>query len=195
ASANGGRTLAIRRQASDADRRARCSATRRGRIGPGGGVTIGLSGRDRGGGAHARRRGAAAWRSLGAAGRRGSGRARARREYRRCAARPSGRQRRGAGRSRARWLGGRFVIALTRYQLSLLLRSYRWIPPAVLFGLGVIGLGGGATPRGAGLSEGLAWSALMVVPVEAWLTRSMLIAEPPAARGCVAAVGGPRRAQ
>jgi hypothetical protein len=87
------------------------------------------------------------------------------------------------------------VIALARYQMSLLLRSYRWIPPAVLFGLGVIGLGGGAMPRGAGLSEGLAWSALMLVPVQAWLTRSMLTAEPPAARGCVAAAGGPRRAQ
>jgi hypothetical protein len=87
------------------------------------------------------------------------------------------------------------VIALASYQLSLLLRSYRWIPPAVLFGLGVIGLGGGALPSGGGLSEGLAWSALMLVPVEAWLTRSMLTAEPPAARGCVAAAGGPRRAQ
>lgn len=87
------------------------------------------------------------------------------------------------------------MIALARYELSLLLRSYRWIPPAVLFGLGVIGLGGGTPPGGSGLSEGLAWSALMLVPVEAWLTRSMLTAEPPAARGCVAAAGGPRRAQ
>jgi hypothetical protein len=87
------------------------------------------------------------------------------------------------------------VIALTRYQLSLLLRSYRWIPPAVLFVLGVIGLGGATLPNGAGLSEGLAWSALMLVPVEAWLTRSMLTAEPPEARACVAAAGGPRRAQ
>jgi hypothetical protein len=87
------------------------------------------------------------------------------------------------------------VIALARYQLSLLLRSYRWIPAVVLFGLGVIGLGGGTLPRGAGLREGLAWSALMLVPVEAWLTRSMLTAEPRAARGCVAAAGGPRRTQ
>jgi hypothetical protein len=87
------------------------------------------------------------------------------------------------------------VIALARYQLSLLLRSYRWIPPAVLFGLGVIALGGGALPRGARLSEGLAWSALVLVPVEAWLTRSMLTAEPAAARACLAAAGGPRRAQ
>jgi hypothetical protein len=85
------------------------------------------------------------------------------------------------------------VIALTRYQLSLLLRSYRWIPPAVLFVLGVIGLGGATLPNGAGLSEGR-WSALILVPVAAWLTRSMLTAEPPRLRACVAAAGGPRRA-
>ncbi len=87
------------------------------------------------------------------------------------------------------------MIALARYQLSLLLRSHRWIPPAVLFVVAVIGLGGATLPHGAGLSQGLAWSALMLVPVEAWLTRTMLTAEPPAARACVAAAGGPRRAQ
>lgn len=87
------------------------------------------------------------------------------------------------------------MIALTRYQVSLLLRSHRWIPPAVLFVLGVGGLGGAALPYGAGLSQGLAWSALMLVPVEAWLTRSMLTAEPSAARACVAVAGGPRRTQ
>ncbi|HUZ84894.1 MAG TPA: hypothetical protein VMU66_09375 [Gaiellales bacterium] len=87
------------------------------------------------------------------------------------------------------------MIALTRYQLSLLLRSHRWIPPAVLYVLGVAGLGGAALPDGAGLTQGLAWSALLLVPVEAWLTRSMLTAEPAAARACVAAAGGPRRTQ
>ena len=87
------------------------------------------------------------------------------------------------------------MIALTRYQLSLLLRSHRWIPPAVLFVLGVAGLGGATLPHGAGLTQGLAWSALMLVPVEAWLTRSMLTAEPAAARACVAAASGPRRVQ
>jgi hypothetical protein len=95
-----------------------------------------------------------------------------------------------------RWQG-RPVIALIRYELSLLLRSHRWIAPAVLFVLGVIGLGaaGPKLPQGAGLSQGLAWSALMLVPAEAWLTRSMLTAEPAAARACVAAAGGPQRTQ
>jgi hypothetical protein len=87
------------------------------------------------------------------------------------------------------------VIALSRYQLSLLVRSHRWIAPAVLFALGVIGLGGAALRHGATLGQGLAWSALMLVPVEAWLTRSMLTAEPSAARACIAAAGGPRRTQ
>jgi len=90
------------------------------------------------------------------------------------------------------------VIALSRYQLSLMLRSHRWIPPAVLFILGVVLLGGTSGPavaHGAGLAPGLSWSALMLVPATAWLTRSALTAEPAAARACVAAAGGPRRAQ
>ena len=87
------------------------------------------------------------------------------------------------------------MTALVRYELAVLVRSHRWIPPAVLFVLGVFGLGGATLPHGAGLSQGLAWSALMLVPVGAWLTRSMLTAEPAAARACVAAAGGPRRTQ
>ena len=87
------------------------------------------------------------------------------------------------------------MIALIWYELSLLLRSHRWIAPAVLFALGVFGLGGATLRHGAGLGPGLAWSALVLVPVEAWLTRSMLTAEPAASRACVAAAGGPRRTQ
>lgn len=89
------------------------------------------------------------------------------------------------------------MIALIRYELSLLLRSHRWIAPAVLFVLGVIGLGVGGTKlsHGGGLSQGLAWSALVLVPAEAWLTRSMLTAEPAEARACAAAAGGPQRTQ
>jgi hypothetical protein len=56
-------------------------------------------------------------------------------------------------------------------------------------------LGGESVARGGALAQGLSWSALMLLPSVAWLTRSMLTAEPPAARACVAAVGGPRRAQ
>ncbi len=87
------------------------------------------------------------------------------------------------------------MIALTRYQIALLLRSHRWIPPAVLYVFGVVALGGIRLPFGAGLAPALSWAALMLVPAVAWLTRSILIAEPPAARACVAAAGGPRRTQ
>lgn len=90
------------------------------------------------------------------------------------------------------------MIALVRYQVSLLLRSHRWIPAAAIYAIGVFGLGGvggRATPHGAALQQGLSWSALMLVPAVAWLTRSALTAEPPAARSCVAAARGPRRAQ
>jgi hypothetical protein len=90
------------------------------------------------------------------------------------------------------------VIALIRYQVSLLLRSHRWIPAAVIYVIGVVGLGGvggSATGHGAALPQGLSWSALMLVPSVAWLSRSVLTAEPPAARAVVAAAAGPRRAQ
>jgi len=90
------------------------------------------------------------------------------------------------------------VIALVTYQVSLLLRSHRWIPAAAIYVIGVAGLGGVGGPavaHGAALPQGLSWSALMLVPCVAWLTRSALTAEPPAARSCVAAAGGPRRAQ
>lgn len=90
------------------------------------------------------------------------------------------------------------MTALIRYQVSLLLRSHRWIPGAVIYVIGVVGLGGvggTATAHGRALAQGLSWSALMLVPTVAWLSRSVLTAEPGAARACVAAAGGPRRAQ
>jgi hypothetical protein len=90
------------------------------------------------------------------------------------------------------------LIAISRYHLSLLLRSHRWIPVAVVYVIGVIGLGGIGGPstfHGAGLPQGFSWSALMLVPGAAWLSRSVLTAEPSAARACVAAAGGPRRSQ
>src|ERR1700691_2633895 len=89
-------------------------------------------------------------------------------------------------------------MALGRYQVSLLLRSHRWIPAAVIYIIGVVGLGGvggPATGQGAALGQGLSWSALMLVPAVAWLPRAVLTAEPAAARAVVAAAGGVRRAQ
>ena len=90
------------------------------------------------------------------------------------------------------------MIALSRYQVSLLLRSHRWIPAAVIYILGVValgGVGGSVAAHGEALPQGLSWSALMLVPCVAWLSRSVLTAEPPAARAVVAAASGPRRSQ
>ena len=85
--------------------------------------------------------------------------------------------------ARARRRGGTAMIALLRYQAAILLRSHRWIFPLIAYGLLVAVGGEGSTP----LAEGLGWSAAMLVPVVALLTRSMLTAEPDAARAVVAA--------
>jgi hypothetical protein len=83
------------------------------------------------------------------------------------------------------------VIALLRYQAAILLRSHRWIFPLILYGLLVAVSDEGAVP----LSGGLDWSAAMLVPAVALLTRSMVTAQPQAARDVVAAGSGPQRAQ
>ena len=83
--------------------------------------------------------------------------------------------------------------ALLRYQAAHLLRSHRWIFPLITYGL-LISVGGAGSGRQA-LSDGLDWNAAILVPVVALLTRSMLTAEPAAARACVSAARGPARAQ
>jgi hypothetical protein len=83
------------------------------------------------------------------------------------------------------------VIALLRYHTAILLRSHRWVFPLIAYGVLIsVGAAGSTT-----LAEGLGWSAAMLVPVIAFLTRSMLTAEPDAARACVAAAAGPVRTQ
>jgi len=83
------------------------------------------------------------------------------------------------------------VIALLRYQTANLFRSHRWIFPLICYVLLIsVGAAGSGT-----LADGLDWSAAILVPVVALLTRSMLTAEPAAARACVSAVSGPARAQ
>ncbi len=85
------------------------------------------------------------------------------------------------------------MIALLRYQAANLFRSHRWIFPLIVYAL-LISVGGAGLGRQA-LADGLDWSAAILVPVTAMLTRSMLTAEPPAARACVAAARGPAPAQ
>jgi hypothetical protein len=98
------------------------------------------------------------------------------------------------------------MIALLRYQAANLFRSHRWIFPLIVYVL-LIAVGGTdpnpaarsaaelARIEGQALASALDWSAAILVPVIALLTRSMLTAEPGAARACVAAARGPAKAQ
>jgi hypothetical protein len=92
------------------------------------------------------------------------------------------------------------VIALLRYQFGVLSRSHRWILPLVGYALllavgGAAGASAAAGPAGQSLVSGLDWSAAILVPVVAVLTRSMVTAEPGAARACVAVASGAAKAQ
>lgn len=82
--------------------------------------------------------------------------------------------------------------ALLRYQAGIMLRSHRWVLPLIAYVLLISVAGVGQKQP---LLSGLDWSAAILVPVVALLTRSMLIAEPEAARACVSAAAGPVRAQ
>jgi hypothetical protein len=91
------------------------------------------------------------------------------------------------------------MIALLRYQTAILLRSHRWVFPLIAYGVLILtGAAGGGPPVGPpwlSLADGLDWSAAMLIPVVAFLTRSMLTAEPDASRACVSAAAGSVRAQ
>jgi hypothetical protein len=83
------------------------------------------------------------------------------------------------------------MSALLRYQAAIMARSHRWIVPLIAYGLLVAVGDEGSTP----LAQGLDWSGAMLVPVVALLTRSMLTAEPDAARAVTSAAAGPVRTQ
>ena len=83
------------------------------------------------------------------------------------------------------------MIALLRYQFGVLLRSHRWILPLVGYAL-LLAVGGAGSQS---VANGLDWSAALLVPAVAVLTRSLLTAEPGAARAIVAAASGAAKAQ
>ena len=92
------------------------------------------------------------------------------------------------------------MIALLRYQFGVLFRSHRWILPMIGYALllavgGAAGAAAATGPVRQSLTSGLDWSAAILVPVVAVLTRSMLTAEPGAARACIATASSPSRAQ
>lgn len=81
------------------------------------------------------------------------------------------------------------MTALVRYQLALLLRSQRWLPPLLLYAvLAAVGV-----QRGQPLLDSLGYAAAALLPVAAWLVRLCVTGEPEAARHCAAAAAGPGR--
>ncbi|MEU6330826.1 ABC transporter [Streptomyces sp. NPDC047049] len=82
------------------------------------------------------------------------------------------------------------MIALLRYQTALLFRSYRWLPPVILYAAWLAA----GVQSGDPILGGLGWAAGGLLPVAVWLTRVCVTNEPPAARNCTAAAAGPGRA-
>jgi hypothetical protein len=79
---------------------------------------------------------------------------------------------------------------LLRYQAALLLRSQRWLPPVILYAV-FLAVG---VQTGQPVLDSLGYAAAAVLPVAAWFVRICATNEPPAARSCVGAAGGPARA-
>ncbi|MCT2590852.1 ABC transporter [Streptomyces sp. N2-109] len=79
--------------------------------------------------------------------------------------------------------------ALVRYQLALLLRSQRWLPPLLLYAV-LVAVG---VQQGQPLLDSLGYAAAVLLPVTAWLVRICVTGEPEAARHCAAAAAGPGR--
>ncbi|MFE9425164.1 ABC transporter [Kitasatospora sp. NPDC006697] len=83
------------------------------------------------------------------------------------------------------------MTALIRYQLELLLRSQRWLPPflgyAALLAIGM--------QEGSALLDGLGLGAALLVPITAWWVRCAVTADPPQARTVLVAARGAARVQ
>ncbi|WP_405775975.1 ABC transporter [Streptomyces sp. NBC_00859] len=82
------------------------------------------------------------------------------------------------------------MTALLRYQAALLLRSQRWLPPVLLYGIFLAVGAQGGDP----VLDSLGYAAAALLPVAAWLVRICVNQEPAAARDCAAAATSPRRA-
>lgn len=81
------------------------------------------------------------------------------------------------------------MTALLRYHAALLLRSQRWLPPVLVYGVLVAV---GAQP-GDPVLDSLGYAAAALLPVAAWLARICATQEPPAARHVTAAATSPAR--
>ncbi|MFT2015586.1 ABC transporter [Streptomyces sp. 796.1] len=83
------------------------------------------------------------------------------------------------------------MTALLRYQMELLLRSHRWLPPLLLYALFlVIGV-----QSGQPILDSLGYTAAGLLPVAAWWVRVCTSGDSPAARHVAAAATSPARVQ
>lgn len=83
------------------------------------------------------------------------------------------------------------TFAVVRYYVTLFAGSQRWLAPALLYGIALsIDSAGGDTA-----ADAFAYSAAFLVPVTAWLTRSLLTTEPAESAAMIATVVGPARAR
>ncbi|MFD3525822.1 ABC transporter [Streptomyces sp. NPDC058653] len=82
------------------------------------------------------------------------------------------------------------MTALFRYHTAMLLRSQRWLPPVLLYGIILaVGVRGGEP-----VLDSLGVAAAALLPVTAWLVRICVTQEPDAARAVTAAASGMPRA-
>jgi len=88
-------------------------------------------------------------------------------------------------------LSGTQTLAVVRYYATLFGASQRWLAPTLLYGIAL------AIDSAAGdkTADAFAYSAAFLVPVAAWMTRSMLTTEPTESASLVAALVGPARAR
>ncbi|MFC8915231.1 ABC transporter [Streptomyces sp. NPDC047821] len=81
------------------------------------------------------------------------------------------------------------MTALLHYQTALLLRSQRWLPPVLLY-LAFLAIG---VRAGEPVLGTLGYVTAPLLPVTAWLVRTCLNQEPPAARHVASAAAGRTR--
>ena len=83
------------------------------------------------------------------------------------------------------------TLAVVRYYATLFGGSQRWLAPALLYGIALaIDSAGGDSA-----ADAFAYSAAFLLPVGAWLTRSLLTTEPAESAAILATLVGPARAR
>lgn len=82
-------------------------------------------------------------------------------------------------------------VAVARYYAVLLARTQRWLPPVLFYGI-VLAID---STNGQPAAAAYAYSAIFLLPVSAWLSRTILTAEPPESAAIIATIAGPARAR